>query len=199
METARAVWLLRINHALAALLVAAALAEDRIDEVFLHRDASATRLLGSLLLVSPIAYIVLAGMTAIERAGLRFFGNRRGGRLTPEITLAVAAHASYGWILAGLLAVVGAFVGHALLRPWYNRQGAGWILAAPAAHVTSAAAGFFLGLLAFETLSYIGAMRCRFANLPRPPGEPMNDPPPGDEPTLDRDVHTTPDTTDPTG
>ncbi len=178
-------WLLRINLALAALLLAAAFAEDRIDEVFLHARGSLAGLLGALLILTPGAYALLRGLTAIERAGLRFFGNRRGGRITPAIARAVTSHASYGWVLAGLLAVVFAFLGHGVLRPWYASLDRWWVLDLVPAHSAFAAAGLFTGLLVFETLSYLGAMRCRFANPDRPGDESANESRPDAEPTVD--------------
>lgn len=182
-------WLLRVNLALASVLLAGAFTEPRVDQVFLHTHGSFARLIGELLVLTPGAYILLRGLTAIERAGLRFFGNRRGGRITPGIARTVTAHASYGWVLAGLLATIGAFVGHAVLRPWYNRVGAGWILTRPEVHVAFALGGFFLGLLWFEILSYLGAMRCRFAN-PRGIGrEGVNEAGPIPEPTVDDHAH----------
>lgn len=195
-----AVWLLRVNAGIAAVLVAGAFAEPRIDRVFVDERVSLPGLLGTLLLVTPIAYVALRALTGIERAGLRYFGNRRGGRVTPGIARAVTAHASYGWIVAGALAVIGAFVGHAMLRTWYNRAGAGWVLTILPAHVVFGLAGFFIGLLAFETLSYLGLLRCRFAN-PRPAengiGPPAaNESPSETEPTLGDHVSTTTHTTD---
>lgn len=169
-------WLLRINLGIASVLIASAFAEDRIDEVFLHSRGSLAGLLGALLILTPAAFALLRGLTAIERAGLQFFGNRRGGRVTPGIARAVTSHASYGWVLAGLLAVVGAFLGHSVLRTWYGSIGTWWVLRIVPAHTAFGSAGFFLGLLAFETLSYLGTMRCRFANLPRPAVEFVNEP-----------------------
>ncbi|MEO0632013.1 MAG: hypothetical protein AAFY46_15010 [Planctomycetota bacterium] len=178
-------WLLRINLALAALLLASAFAEDRIDEVFLHSRGSLAGLLGALLILMPGAYAFLRGLTAIERAGLQFFGNKRGGRITPGIARTVTAHASYGWVLSGLLAVVLAFLGHSVFRTWYGSLGTWWVLRLVPAHTAFAAAGFFTGLLVFETLSYLGAMRCRFANPARPAGESANETPSNPEPTVD--------------
>ncbi|MEL6795241.1 MAG: zinc ribbon domain-containing protein [Planctomycetota bacterium] len=186
-------WLLRINLGLAALLTACAFAEDRIDEVFLHNQGSLAGLLGALLILTPAAYAVLRGLTAIERAGLQFFGNKRGGRVTPGIARAVTSHASYGWVLAGLLAVVLAFLGHSVFRTWYGSLGTWWVLRLVPAHTAFAAAGFFAGLLVFETLSYLGTMRCRFANLPRPYAESTDETGPTAEPSVDDDDQQPPD------
>ncbi|MEO1718307.1 MAG: zinc ribbon domain-containing protein [Planctomycetota bacterium] len=178
-------WLLRINLGLAALLTACAFAEDRIDEVLLHSRGSLAGLLGALLILTPAAYAVLRGLTAIERAGLQFFGNKRGGRVTPGIARAVTAHASYGWMLAGLLAVILAFLGHSVFRTWYGSLGTWWVLRLVPAHTAFAAGGFFAGLIVFETLSYLGTLRCRFANLPRPHAESTNESGANAEPSVD--------------
>lgn len=181
-------WLLRINLLIAAFLLAAAFAEDRIDEVFLHQRASLAGLLGAMLVLTPAWYAALRGLTAIERAGLRFFGNKRGGRITPGIARAVTSHASYGWVLAGLLAMLGAFLGHGVLRPWYASLGAGWVLKAIPPHLAFGFVGLFCGLLVFETLSYLGAMRCRFANPARPADETVNETGRNAEPSVDDDA-----------
>lgn len=178
-------WLLRINLGLASLLLAAAFAEDRIDQVFLHARGSLAGLLGALLILTPGAYAFLRGLTSIERAGLRYFGNKRGGRITPAIARTVTAHASYGWVLAGLLAVVGAFIGHAWLRPWYRGLDLPWLFVRPDAHIAFGLVGFFAGLIVFETLSYVGAMRCRFANPARDRDELANETHENAEPTVD--------------
>ncbi|MEO1583388.1 MAG: hypothetical protein AAFR96_02310 [Planctomycetota bacterium] len=179
-------WLLRVNLLFSAVLVSLAVAERGIDALMLRRDASLAGVLGSVLIVTPVAYVLLWVLTAIERAGLRYFGNRRGGRLTPEIAAAATAHASYGWVIAGVLAIIGAFLGHVILSPWYRASVSGSILSALPPRRAFGLLGFFGGLVVFETLSFLGANRCRFANLPTAESEA----------TLDEHVSTTPNTTD---
>ncbi|MEO1535659.1 MAG: hypothetical protein AAFS11_08900 [Planctomycetota bacterium] len=88
-------------------------------------------------------------------------------------------------MLSGLLAVVLALLGHSVFRTWYGSLGTWWVLRLVPAHTAFAAAGFFAGLLVFETLSYLGAMRCRFANPARPSSESATETPPNPEPTVD--------------
>lgn len=105
------------------------------------------------------AFWVLWLLTRIEWKGIRFFGTRRGWRISPEVATTVVAHASYGWILAGLLGLGATLAGMALVEqgplglPWLGRAGLG-------------AGGFLAGLLCFEVLVYLGVREVRFANPP---------------------------------
>jgi hypothetical protein len=113
-------------------------------------------------LASPPGVWVLAW---IERRGVIFFGSRRGWRVTPAVAWTVCGHAASGWVLAGGLVTAGL---HA--ASW----GASWAAQArpvgpglPARDIVIAwapLAGFFAGMLVFETLVYLGVRRLRFAN-----------------------------------
>lgn len=154
-------WLRRLNLSIGALLLGAAVLTPSLRTVFQGERARPGLLVGALFVVVPAAYVALLSLTLIEEAGLRLFGNRRGGRVTPGIAAAVCAHASYGWILAGLLSIAGAWL--APLVPvdrWLDR----WLLGLLPRHVMLGSIGFFGGLLVFETLSFLGVRRCRFAN-----------------------------------
>jgi len=108
----------------------------------------------------------LALLTAIEARGIRFFGTRRGWRITRNIAWQVCAHASVGWIIAACLTLLSLVVWLNLssfgLTGWLERRsnaGSSILAVVPLS-------GFFLGMLVFETLAYIGMRRCRFANAP---------------------------------
>jgi len=112
---------------------------------------------GASLLGGLVASGVYLALTGVEWAGIRFFGQRRGWRTTGQVALVVCAHASVGWILVGPLFFPMAIVVRALGRLWP------WLGLGPAAALGGA---FFLGMLIFETLVYVGFRRMRYANAP---------------------------------
>lgn len=167
---ARTADLLAINIALAGLPAYAAIAWAG-----LAVDSSAW--------LSPAAAGLLAvawllpALTWIESLGLRYFGGRRRWRITREVAAAVCAHASYAWVLAGLLAAGGYLAGlYNVEQPiayWLDRRlapalGPGTVLSLRPWRGTAALAlGAVAGMLVFETYVYIGVRRCRFANRVR--------------------------------
>lgn len=111
----------------------------------------------------PATTWVLWVLTNIEWLGIRFFGRRRGWRITPGVATTVCAHATYGWVLAGSLALLPVLLAwvylglssggvRAAVRPWWQGLAVGGI-------------GCCVGLLVFETLVYVGVRQCRHANL----------------------------------
>ncbi len=118
----------------------------------------------------PISVLLVRLLIWIEERGTRFFGRRRGWRITPAIARAICAHAAVGWVLAGLLGIFGGVIGIVLesvmrtkalgaLRPF--------VILSPQ---WMPPAGVLAGMLVFETLSYIGMRRMRFANVGLGPG-----------------------------
>lgn len=109
----------------------------------------------------PLVTAALLGFTAIESAGARFFARRRGWRVTRGIAHVICAHASVGWLLAGMLGIGFALVGHvaAAIMGWSG----------PSTAMLTAFVAVSTGFLVFEFLVYFGVRRLRFANLPRPP------------------------------
>lgn len=154
-------WLRRLNLSIAALLLGAAVMLPDLRKLGVGGSVSAGVLVGAAFILVPGAYVVLLALTRIEQSGLRLFGNRRGGRVTAGIASAVCAHASFGWILAGLLAFGGAWLAPTVSTGrWFDR----WLLGHVPGHIMLGSIGFFCGLLVFETLSFVGVRRCRFAN-----------------------------------
>jgi hypothetical protein len=105
-------------------------------------------------------------LTAIEAAGIRFFGTRRGWRITRNVAWQVCTHASVGWIVAAVLTLLALIVwlniSYFGLASWLERKGTwGTVIFAAVP-----ASGFLAGLLVFESLVYLGMRRCRFANAP---------------------------------
>lgn len=108
-------------------------------------------LIGAAVIAPLPMVIVYITLSAIEMVGLRVVSWRhrwRDGGLRARV---VVANAAFAWSVASLLTPFGFAMGAA----------AGDSLALP-----GALAGFFLGLLAFETLVYIGMRRLRYANPP---------------------------------
>jgi hypothetical protein len=131
-------------------------------------------------------WVALLVLTWIEARGIRFFGSRSGWRVNHGVAWAVCGHASYGWLVAGgLVAVLWVLLEHTgalgLVGGLWD-----WIISlvpgAPSpgstrstrsmelSYLSVLASGFIIGMLAFETLVYIGVRRLKFANtLPEGP------------------------------
>lgn len=109
---------------------------------------------------------LLLGLTAIEAMGVRFFGKRRGWRITSHVAWQVCAHASFGWIVAAVLTILCLILSLNLpsvrLSWWMTRRSGLGDLSL----VAIPAAGFLAGMVVFEVLVYRGIQRCRFANPP---------------------------------
>lgn len=116
----------------------------------------------------PVVAAGLYWLTLIESRGLRFFGARRGFRITRDIARVICAHATVGWLIAGLLALGGMRLGEAVLDVSLTRRLGAWRAVAMLAPVWMPLGGFFAGMLGFEYLAWLGMRRCRFANLPLP-------------------------------
>ncbi|MEM8756202.1 MAG: zinc ribbon domain-containing protein [Planctomycetota bacterium] len=167
--------LLALNLVLAGTLVAMGYLVPDVQRAGALPGPGWGGVLGAFLLLLPIAVTGLWMLTAIEAAGLRFFGDRRGGRVTRPIAQVVVAHASFGWVVAGALSLVGGWLGQTVLYVPVDRVTGGWLIDVLRPHVLVGGLGFFLGLVIFETLSYLGLTRCRFANPEHQKTEPSVD------------------------
>jgi hypothetical protein len=110
---------------------------------------------------------VLSLLTAIETWGIRSFGRVHRSRITPVVANAITAHATAGWLAGGACTAGGFAMGLALFEyAMHANVGAlrGPAMLAPAWLPIFAGA---LGLLWFETIVYLGALHCRFANRAR--------------------------------
>lgn len=126
-----------------------------------------------------VGVAVLAMLTWVESVGVRFFGARRGWRVTREVAWQVCAHASVGWIVMGMLPLMGMAVSFALAR-WFGWSPSGnvdlgWMGMGrvPWTYVMNGsvvAGGLLAGLMVFEWLVYVGVRECRFANASRATG-----------------------------
>lgn len=114
----------------------------------------------------PMGLAMLLVLTRIERAGIAFFGPRRGWRITPGIARAICAHAAVGWLVGAALALAGLGLGRGL-QVLALRRSIG-VLKDPflLSPYWLGAAGLLAGMLLFETLVYAGMLRCRHANMP---------------------------------
>lgn len=106
-------------------------------------------------------------LTWIEMLGVGLWRRRSGRRLPPGVAWCICSHASYGWLISGLLAAIGWAIAPRI-HHWMTSQGIGWI-DGPVALALLVVPGVFLGMLVFETLVYLGVRRCRFINVPRLP------------------------------
>lgn len=128
--------------------------------------------IGSIARNSLIVASVFVVLTTVEYFGIRFFARRRRWRLSRDSAEQVCAHASVGWIAAGILPYLFAPAAVVMVQ-WFGlaekRIDFSPVLpyASPASGVASII-GFALGLLAgmtaFEWLVYLGVRQNRFAN-----------------------------------
>lgn len=108
--------------------------------------------------------VALSALTAIESRGIRFFGRLHKSRITPTVALAITAHASAGWLAGAALAAAGFALGLGLYeRAMHSNVGGirGPFLLGP---IWLPVLAGLAGLLWFETIVYIGARVCRYAN-----------------------------------
>ncbi|MFM9996864.1 MAG: hypothetical protein ACKVU4_13815 [Phycisphaerales bacterium] len=117
------------------------------------------------LVLTLLFTIVLRLLTAVEHRGVRFFGARRGWRVTHTVADAVCAHASVGWLVAGVLFGAGAIiVDSGLARQTAAAIGRPILAPTPWLRYFPPGLGFFAGLLVFEFLVYFGVRHNRYAN-----------------------------------
>lgn len=113
------------------------------------------------------AVLTLTLLTGIEVLGIRLYGRVHKARITATVALALTAHASVGWLVGGLLILVGLGTGVVLHDiAMHMNVGAvrGLMMLTP---LWMPASGGFIGLVTFETIVYLGLRRCRFANRAR--------------------------------
>lgn len=127
-------------------------------------------------LLWPFVMLLIAILSQVEVIGLRIVGRRRAWRVTGPVAWTVVLHAMTGWTVGGVLATLGGLLSWARVDPAWQVRVGGWDV--PAAGIAPAT-GAFVGLLCFETLTYIGVWRCRFANPPPPELSILPEPAPG--------------------
>lgn len=116
------------------------------------------------LIAAPVAILIIRVLTWIEQRGTRFFGRRRGYRITPAIARAVCAHAGVGWVVAGALTLLGGALGIVIESALRN---ASLGVLRPIVILSPQwmpIAGGLLGMLVFESLSALGMTRMRYVN-----------------------------------
>lgn len=135
-----------------------------------ERPQDAIAALPALLTISSMIWvptvIILLLLTLVERRGIRFFGTRRGWRITPDVAYCVCAHASVGWLMAGVWSFLGVLVAETAAAVLFTHELG--ILRGPVvlAPFWLPVLGFMAGMLLFESLVYLGMRRCKFANRP---------------------------------
>jgi hypothetical protein len=128
--------------------------------------------LGAAILAPALASTIWI-LTWIEHVGIRFFAKRRGWRLTRVAAWQICAHASVGWMLAGLFPMLILALGYSVQRllgvvPRWTID-LSPVASTPiqiniaTAGIAGEVIGFLAGLLIFESLVYVGVRRCRYA------------------------------------
>lgn len=159
-ETPRARGLLFTGTCVAAALAATPLAAIVINLSLRDArfDAVAAVVAVAVVFLSAWALTIVASW--IESLGIRFFGARRGWRVTSGVALVVVAHAAAGWVAGGVIVAVGAVL--SLVAGLLGGGEDPVIIIAFGGLVM----GGVVGLLWFEILVYVGVRECRFANPP---------------------------------
>jgi predicted RNA-binding Zn-ribbon protein involved in translation (DUF1610 family) len=139
------------------------------------------------LLFALAPFILFSILTFIETRGLRFFGNRRCYRITPEFSKAITAHGSVGWLLCAFGLTLAQLLGYALVYTMtpdppeptgtdsldnYLRLFSGppqWVYTVNWLLYALVLPGF----LFFETFAYLGLRRCKYANTLPPKSPPQ--------------------------
>jgi hypothetical protein len=131
---------------------------------------------------------VLALLTWIEHVGIRFVASKRKWRLTKNAATQIVMHASVGWLAGAstnsfliplLFTLIGGLGRRLAGQPTgrlsnlvFQSITIGWSLVA-----IGMFAGFFVAMLWYEILVYIGVRACKFAaDLPPDPDNPSRAP-----------------------
>lgn len=169
----------RVNIVAASLLMSAVAAARLVREIRLADDAASNALWPWLIRLAPfmglaammlvIGVLGLTILTRIESLGVRFFGGRRGWRVTPAVADTVCGHATVGWLVAAALwAGCALAVDTGIARRVVVELGIPRPRPSMALRAIAPFAGFLVGLLVFEFLVYFGIRRNRYANRVRP-------------------------------
>ncbi|MEM1166207.1 MAG: hypothetical protein AAGI30_07935 [Planctomycetota bacterium] len=157
-ESHRSAWLLAANGALAAIMLVVPIGSSA------RFGATVFGIANSLV----VAWVAFSMLSAIEYAGLRVFGRRRGWRVTHSVSIAVTGHTSAAWVVGAALASVGFYLGQ--IPPAQPIHPSLW---SPNSPIPPAAAtwefvlpvvGWMVGFVVFETWTYAGWRAMRFAN-----------------------------------
>lgn len=120
--------------------------------------------LGAMLLIG-LGTLFMMILEKIEVIGLIIIGRKNGWRVTREISQAVCGHASVGWIVAGVLVGIGWQLGTRLpAAPLVNSTPSWMNPIVTSLQFVLPGIGFFIGMMVFETLAYLGVRRMRWAN-----------------------------------
>lgn len=131
----------------------------------------------------PVIALLLLTLSWIETRGIRFFGRRRGWRVSKNVAMTVVAHASYGWVAGALLLGAQAMVPHWVAFDGQTSHWPSWLSAVwPTWLSPLPALAMLAAVLWFEILVAIGVRRMRFANAPAPDGASPTVPNAGESP-----------------
>lgn len=114
-----------------------------------------------------VIWLALAGLTWLEKSGIRMFARLHERRITPAIANTIVAHASAGWLVGAALLTPAWLLGRALAAAADHVAILRWELVFVLPTLLPTAAGL-LGLLLFEIITYTGVLRLRYANRVRP-------------------------------
>lgn len=122
-------------------------------------------------------------LTWVEANGLRFFGSRRGFRITEDIAWTVCGHGAVGWAIAS----IGLWIGAGLATAGFGVSMRSYEATDYDPTLASALVGtglglggglFLIGFLFFETFAWLGLRRLKYANRVRPAADQTTAPEP---------------------
>ncbi len=127
-----------------------------------------------ILMCATVLFISLNILTYIETKGLRFLGNRKDFRISPEVAKSITAHGSVGWLLCAIGLCFSQFIGTILVYLYTPDLGPEpdvfflffvnglpqWVNTTYLMLYMLVLPGFFY----FEIFAYLGLRRCKYAN-----------------------------------
>ncbi len=100
-------------------------------------------------------------LTGVEQKGIRFFGNRRGWRISEGVGWTVVGHASYGWLVSGVLMLEPVRMN----MPWRDME-VPFLMSDIDGYLITLIGAALWGMIVFEICVYLGVRKMRYANPP---------------------------------
>ncbi len=161
--------LARLSAAMAAVIPCGAIALAFGIHGLQQRDARVLANVGLVVAATPVLWLVIRALIAIETKGLRVIGRTRGFRITPAIAETITAHGAVGWVIAGAgvaIGVLGPFTSYLINTAAGTTNGPAGRLGALGVLLGLIITAF--GFLFFETFAWLGLRRLKYANRVRP-------------------------------
>lgn len=110
-----------------------------------------------------VSMLMLLALSSVEFVGVRFFGRRRGWRITRGSALVIVGHASYAWLVAGFGMALAGQIARRIDALWDGRVTLGLPDIAWFAAITGLPV--IVGMVLFSSLCGAGFYALRFAGV----------------------------------